>query len=175
MMRVAGLSRAVAAIVFLACLSPARADDPAPRAGSTATISIGGEVATPLRFDAAALQKMPHRAFDASEHGKTAHWDGVALAELLRAAGVPLGKQLRGRNLALYVRITATDGYRVVYSLAELDPAMHDGDVILADRRDGHALDGKEGPFRLVARDDKRPARWVRQVSAIDVLAAPPP
>jgi DMSO/TMAO reductase YedYZ molybdopterin-dependent catalytic subunit len=140
-----------------------------------ATVTVGGEVSTPLRLDAAALRKLPHHAFDASEHGSTAHWDGVAVAELLRAAGAPLGEALRGRNLALYVRISAVDGYRVVYSLAELDPAMHDGDVILADLRDGHALDAKEGPFRLVAKDDKRPARWVRQVVAIDLLAAPSP
>lgn len=60
-----------------------------------------------------------------------------------------------------------------MFSLAELDPAMHDGLVLLADRRDGAALDAKQGPFRLVAAGDKRPARWVRQVVAIDVLAAP--
>lgn len=139
------------------------------------TITVGGEVATPLQLDAATLQKFPRRAFDASEHGKAAHWEGVALSELLRAAGAPLGEKLRGKNLALYLRVSAADGYRVVYSLAELDPAMHDGEVILADRRDGHALAANEGPFRLVAKDDKRPARWVRQVVAIDLLVAPSP
>ena len=138
-------------------------------------VRVGGAVATPLRLDAAALRKLPRTAVDADEHGRRAHFDGVALAEVLRAAGAPLGETLRGRNLALYVRIDAADGYRAVYSLAELDPALHDGVVILADRRDGRALDAKEGPFRLVAPGDKRPARWVRQVTAIDLLAAPAP
>lgn len=138
-------------------------------------VSVGGAVATPLRLDAAALRKLPRAAVDADEHGRRAHFDGVALAEVLRAAGAPLGDKLRGRNLALYVRVGAADGYRAVYSLAELDPALHDGAVILADRRDGRALDAKEGPFRLVAPGDKRPARWVRQVTAIDLLAAPAP
>jgi DMSO/TMAO reductase YedYZ molybdopterin-dependent catalytic subunit len=177
LMQSSGLIRFCAiACALVLWTPPAFADDVASRPASpVAVLAIGGEVATPLRLDAAAVQRLPHRALDASEHGKAAHWDGVALADLLRAAGAPLGEALRGRNLALYVRVTAADGYRAVYSLAELDPAMHDGEVILADRRDGHALDAKEGPYRLVAKDDKRPVRWVRQVIAIDLLGAPAP
>jgi DMSO/TMAO reductase YedYZ molybdopterin-dependent catalytic subunit len=155
-------------------LIPLRAgESPAFAAPPQTIVAVGGEVSTPLRLDAIALKKLPRHAFDAGEHGRTAHWQGVALADILHAAGAPLGDDLRGKNLALYVRVTAADGYRAVYSLAELDPAMRAGEVILADRRDGHALDAKEGPFRLVARDDRRPARWVRQVIAIDLLAAP--
>jgi len=136
-------------------------------------VVIGGRVAHVLRVDAAKLAASPRRALDAADHGTPAHWEGVALADLLREAGVPLGDALRGRHLATYVRVTAADGYVAVFSLAELDPAMHDGTVLLADRRDGAALDAKKGPFRLVAAGDKRPARWVRQVVAIDVFAAP--
>ena len=161
----------MAALCCIASVPQARADEPAP----VATVVVGGEVATPLRLDATALRKLPRAAIDADDHGKRAHFEGAALAEVLRAAGAPLDAQLRGKNLALYVRISAADGYRAVYSLAELDPALHDGVVILADRRDGRALDAKEGPFRVVAPGDKRPARWVRQVVAIDLLAAPAP
>lgn len=163
--------RALLALAILFASGTALADG-APIT-APAVVTLGGEVPTSLRLDAAALQKLPRHALDASDHGKQAHFDGVLLADLLRAAGAPLGEALRGKQLALYVRVSASDGYRAVYSLAELDPAMRDGEVILADRRDGHALDAKEGPFRLVAKDDKRPARWVRQVVAIDVLYAP--
>lgn len=149
----------------------ARSDTPSPHA----SVVVGGAVKTVLRLDAGALHKLPRHSFDATDHGRRSTWEGVALAELLKAAGAPLGEALRGRNLALYVRVSAADGYVAVYSLAELDPAMHDNDVMLADTRDGRALDDKEGPFRIIARDDKRPARWVRQVTAIDLLAAPAP
>jgi DMSO/TMAO reductase YedYZ molybdopterin-dependent catalytic subunit len=166
--------RALFALLVCAVASiAARAE--APAASAPASVAIGGEVATPRHLDAAALLELPRRAFDATEHGKTSHWEGVGLSDVLGNAGVPLGDALRGKNLALYVVVSAADGYRAVYSLAELDPAMCDGDVILADRRDGQPLDVKEGPFRIVAKDDRRPARWVRQVIAIDVVRAPTP
>jgi hypothetical protein len=33
-----------------------------------------------------------------------------------------------------------TDGYKVLYSIAEVDPAVHSGDVIVADTLNGHKL-----------------------------------
>jgi hypothetical protein len=148
------------------------ADGPASVAPA-AVVTIGGEVATPLRLDAAALAKMPRQRVEASAHGVAGTWEGVALLDVLRAAGAPIGDALRGRNLVLYVRIGATDGYQVVYALAELDPGFRDARVILADTRDGKPLDAKEGPFRIIAADERRPGRWVRNVNAIDLLRAP--
>jgi hypothetical protein len=43
-------------------------------------------------------------------------------------------------------------------------------EIILADKRDGKTLDAKEGPFRIVAPGDKRPARWIRQITALKVI-----
>ncbi len=80
---------------------------------------------------------------------------------------------LRGKNLALYVRVSAADGYLAVFALAELDPGFHDNVPILTQQCNGKDLDAKEGPLRIIAPADKRPARWVRQVTAIDVLRAP--
>ena len=37
--------------------------------------------------------------------------------------------------------------------------------VMLVDKRDGKALDAKEGPLRIVVPDEKMRARWVRQVA----------
>lgn len=116
---------------------------------------------------------MPHVDVQASVHGVTGTWWGVPLNAILQAAGVPLGDALHGKNLALYVRITAADGYRVAYALAELDPQFRNESVILAGRYDGKPLDAKEGPLRIVAPTDQRPARWFRQVTRIDVLRAP--
>lgn len=164
-------------LAVLACMGwGASIADDAPAAATAApavAVAIGGEVATPLRLDAAALSKMPRQRLEASAHGVSGTWEGVALIEVLRAAGAPVGDKLRGANLMLYVRIGATDGYQVVYALAELDPGVRDARVILADTRDGKPLDAKEGPFRLVAADEKRPARWVRNVQTIDALRAP--
>lgn len=163
------------AIALCAAHAPvARADAPSQVADAT-VLSIGGEVKTPLRLDAAAFARFARQTVTADDHGATAQWEGVRLADLLKAAGAPGGDALRGRELALYVRISARDGYRVVYSLAELDAGIRDGNVIVADRRDGKPMDAKEGPYRIIAGGEKRPARWVRQVVSIDVLRAPDP
>jgi hypothetical protein len=75
--------------------------------------------------------------------------------------------------LTRYVVVTGADGYRVVFALAELDAAFTGRAVILADSRDGGALPPNAAPFQLIVPGEKRPARWVRQVVAIEVLTAP--
>ncbi|HST09994.1 MAG TPA: hypothetical protein VLL05_06440 [Terriglobales bacterium] len=64
----------------------------------------------------------------------------------------------------------ASDGYRVVIALPELDPAFDDKEVLLAFVRNGKALDDKEGPYRLVIPSEKRMARWVRQVTSLKIV-----
>ncbi len=100
------------------------------------------------------------------------HYEGVRLSDLLQKAGVPLGEKLRGQGLATYVVARASDGYAVVYSIAELDPAMSDNQIIVADTMNGKALEPKQGPFKVVVPGDKRPARWVRMVSTFEVVNA---
>ena len=57
-----------------------------------------------------------------------------------------------------------------VFSLVELDPARTGPPVLLADRRDGKPLEAAEGPLRLIAPEDARPVRWVRQVASLRVV-----
>ena len=91
------------------------------------------------------------------EPGTTIEFQGVQLADLLKYCGVKLGKEVRGPRVASYVLVEATDGYRVLLALAEVDPATTDKIVLLTDTRDKAALGEREGPFRLVIPDDKRP------------------
>ena len=97
-------------------------------------------------------------------------YEGVALEELLRRAGATLGEQLRGRAMASHVIAEGEDGYRVVFSLAELDSGILESEVIVADTVDGAPLMAQQGPFRLVAPHEKRPARWVRMLKSITVV-----
>jgi hypothetical protein len=140
---------------------------------ATAGVNIGGEIVAHEHLTLADLLKLPHVKVHASAHGVEGDFDGVPLIAILREAGAPTGETLRGPALALYVRITAADGYRAVFALAELDPSTGGREAILADRKDGKPLDEKDGPLRIIVPDDKRPARWVRQVTSIDVLRAP--
>jgi DMSO/TMAO reductase YedYZ molybdopterin-dependent catalytic subunit len=100
-------------------------------------------------------------------------YEGVQVSHLLKLVGVKLGDDLRRPVLARYALVEAADGYREVFSLTELDEEVTERVVLLADRRDGQALDAKEGPLRFVIPDEKRHVRWVRQVTAINVREAP--
>jgi hypothetical protein len=119
------------------------------------------------------LQEMPRKHVAVTDdNGRTATYDGVAVVDILLRAGALLGKRLRGTQMKCYVIAYAEDGYRVIYALPEFDPDFTDRVIILADRRDGHPIGPREGPFRLVAPDEKRHARWVREVTALDVEEA---
>ena len=73
--------------------------------------------------------------------------------------------------MATCVIAEADDGYRVVFSLAELDSGIIESEVIVADTMDGAPLPEKLGPFRLVVPCEKRPARWVRMLKSITVVS----
>jgi hypothetical protein len=91
---------------------------------------------------------------------------------VLKLAGVKFGEGLKGKNLTLYLVVEASDGYRVIYALPELDPAYAEKVILLVDKRDGKALDAKEGPLRIVVPDEKMRARWVRQVTGLVIKRA---
>jgi len=147
------------------------APDLATHGGHASEPSAPSPFVVPL--DAATLAKLPRETVQASAHGESLDCEGVALDALLRATGVLPADKLPGPQLARYVLVGARDGYRVLYSLAELDPGTGKRRVLLADRCDGAALGQKDGPLRLIAPEDVRPARWVRQVKSITVVTAP--
>jgi len=74
------------------------------------------------------------------------------------------------RGIDRYVIAEARDGYRAVFSLAELDSGILESEAIVADTMDGPPLVAGQGPFRLVAPHEKRPARWVRMRKSITVV-----
>ncbi len=125
------------------------------------------------RVGAAEWAALPHVRLEAKDHGgKDTVFEGVSLRDVLDLAGAPAGKALRGRNLAQYVLVEAADGYRVVYTLAEMDPDFQAGVILIADRRDGQPLDATDGPLRIIVPADKHQARWVRQLVRISVRQA---
>lgn len=137
------------------------------------TISITGEVTRHLKLTLKDLDKYPAKELKVKDRdGKEHTYKGTLLSTVLDSAGVTLGKDLRGENLAKYLLITAADNYQVVYSLAEIDPEFTNNTVLLATHVDGNLLPKGEGPFRLVNPIDKRPARWIREITSIEVIYA---
>jgi DMSO/TMAO reductase YedYZ molybdopterin-dependent catalytic subunit len=151
----------------LLCGEFARAQQPA-----VAELKIGGAVSAPLTLTPADLKSMARKTVNIlnTHNEKTETYEGVSLEALLQKAGVPHGEALRGKLMASYVLADANDGYRVTFSLAELDSSIVDSEIIVADTLDGAPLGENEGPFKLVAPHEKRPARWVRMLKSLTVV-----
>ncbi len=128
---------------------------------------------TPVALSPTDFHLLPHVTITVhnSHTNASETYSGVPLATLLAKVNAPLGKELHGEAMTSYVMATGSDGYSVVLSLAEVDPSFHEGQVIVADARDGQPL-GKSGLFQLIVTDDKRPARWVHNLGTIALQSA---
>jgi DMSO/TMAO reductase YedYZ molybdopterin-dependent catalytic subunit len=138
---------------------------------ATSELTIRGDIPAPLILKADDLVRMPREAVSVPDQdGTKVNYEGVPLREILKRAGVPLGKELRGKALASYVLARAHDGYQVLFSLGELDAAFGNESIIVADKRDGKPLFGYQGPFRLVCPNDKAGARSVRMLETLELV-----
>jgi DMSO/TMAO reductase YedYZ molybdopterin-dependent catalytic subunit len=167
----------VTAFLTLSLPSAAQQSTPVRPASGPAEFKIGGAVTTPLVVTPGDLKAMPRTTIRVlnTHSNKTETYEGVPLAVFLSKAGLPQGEQIRGAWMATYVLVEAADGYRVLFSLPELDSSFVDSEVLVADTLDGAPLTGDEGPYKLVAPHDKRPGRWVRMVKSITIVRAPNP
>jgi DMSO/TMAO reductase YedYZ molybdopterin-dependent catalytic subunit len=159
----------------LICAAAASAQTASSSSRTTDVLLIvGGEVEHPLKLTSADLAKFKRQSVRAKDHnGVEGKFDGVALGDILKAAGVKFGEELRGKALRTYLLVEAADGYGAVYALPEVDPAMTERLILLADERDGKPLPTAIGPLQIITPGDKQHSRWVRQVRALTILRAP--
>jgi hypothetical protein len=137
------------------------------------TLHVSGPAGQSIVLGVPDLDAMPRETVKVvDDKGSHAEYAGVPLIEILRRAGAPSGQDLRGKQLTLYLLVSASDGYHAVFAVAELDPAFTDRRVLLVDRRDGKELSPSEGPFRIIVPDEKRHARWVHNVTDLAVKTA---
>jgi hypothetical protein len=147
----------------------AQTPEPQPPAGP-ATVAVTGDVPMPLTLKAEDLGAMPREKVSVPEQdGTQVEYEGVPLREVLKRAGLPLGK-LRGKALTTYILAKAHDGYEVVFTLGEIDAEFGNEQIIVADKRDGKALFGYQGPFRLECPHDKAGARSVRMLETLEIV-----
>jgi len=140
---------------------------PALSAQTLQVINLDGHSTT---LTAAQISSLPHVTVDARDHDGPAQFRGLPLSAILSSAGIQLGDSLHGTRMSEVLLVSAADGYKVAFALAEVDPAFAAREIILADKREGKPLDAKQGPFRVVAPGDNMPARWIRQVTELRVV-----
>jgi hypothetical protein len=141
----------------------------------SAQLKINGLDGKSITLSLEDFAALPHKTVSVfNSHSKTNEkYSGVPLADLLAKVGVPLGEQVKGKVFLTGIVAEGTDNYDVLYALAEVDPSIHAGDVIVADSVDDHKLE-KDGAFKMVSTQEKRPARWVRNLASITVIEVKP-
>ena len=166
------------------------APDPSMRHGlpppDTRLTKMEGEtrlasIASPLKISfgrkseqwtSARIAGLPHETlqFTDSERRNVVTFSGVPLMALLVEVGVP--QKPKGKDLRLVVVAESRHGSKVVYSLGEVSPEVHEGSVLLADSADGKPIGDENGPIELICSGDRSPTRWLRGLASIRVVAA---
>ncbi len=105
---------------------------------------------TSLPLAPATLAALPRTTATLTAHGSTQMCEGVALAALAAAAGLPAGKAVSGPALGVVIVAEARDGYRVAFTLGELDALL--GNTAVGGNRWAAATGGARrhtgGPIR---------------------------
>lgn len=175
-MRVSHVMPAVilAALALFASAAAPSASSPQASQPALIEVRIDGVGLKATTLDLNALAALPRTTLTVKEKDESSSvYEGVRLSDALAAAGMTFGQSLRGPRLADYLIAQAGDGYRVVFALTELDPEFSDRVVLLADKRDDKAIDGRDGPLRIVVSDERKHARWVRNVARLTIASAP--
>jgi hypothetical protein len=134
------------------------------------TVTVDGKATV---FSVADLNAMPqdtvkvHNAHNNMDETYT----GVPLSDLLAKAGFVADKTTQQKMLHSYLRVEGTDKYWVVYSMTEVEGSEHTGGVFVATSMNGGGL-GADGNFKLISSADKKPQRWVRNLTAITLKSA---
>jgi len=134
------------------------------------TLLVTGDIPTPVGLKAEDLDKMQPESVTVNEEDASTNYTGVTLRSVLEKAGAPMGKSLRGKGLASYVLAKARDGYQVVFTPGELDASFGNERVLIAYKREGKALFGYQGPFRIICPNDKAGARSIRMLESLEVV-----
>lgn len=141
------------------------------RIHAQAILDIDGDVAQKVELTMADFHRLPMQQYATThQRGDTVLYDVVRLVDVLALAGVPTRDQLKGEELQKLVVVTAGDGYKVLFTLPELDPKTDEAAVLLAIGQDGNLLNKAVGPLRIIAPNDRLHSRWVREVRYVDIV-----
>jgi hypothetical protein len=162
----------VCGFLIVCCfLSPLATAQTHQQPAASPELTVRGDIAVALVLKGDDLSQLPRETVSIlNQDGTKVNYEGVNLREILKGAGVPLGKDLRGKALASYVVAKAHDGYQVVFSLGEIDAVFGNEAILIADKREGKLLLGHEGPFRLICPNDQAGARSVRMLETLEFV-----
>jgi DMSO/TMAO reductase YedYZ molybdopterin-dependent catalytic subunit len=171
--------RALSRIALLAFLCTSGVAQPQV----TTRIDVAGAVAHPLSLSVEDLKQLPIHKMDErrsvgdgnAREERVRHHEGVLLRDLLDKAEIVEGARNDKRRSVVVA--TASDGYRAVFSWAELYLTSIGDGVLVVFEQDGKPLDDREGRIALVSLKDTptgpRHVRWLQRVDVVRVAPEP--
>lgn len=170
------MRRSITAILRLALTAAALLAAPA-HAQATNDIELSGAVSRPMTLSVEDLKRLPVTRIDdvrviamnGRREERTRRYVGVLLCDSLDEAQlVEAARHDRRRSAVL---ATASDGYRAVFSWAELYVSPIGEGALVYYERDGQPLDDREGRMALVSLKDTRTGpRHVRWLKSLEVI-----
>jgi hypothetical protein len=134
-------------------------------------LTVGLLDRSPQVVERSEIARLPHQTVKVKgSDSKTSVYSGVTLKELLQHVGAVFSREGQQTNLGSIVLVESVDTSTALFAMAEIDTALTDKRILLADAKDGKPLTAPEGPFRIVVPDEKHPVRWATHVWAIYVV-----
>ena len=145
----------------------------APTRATAQSLKLIGLDGATKTLGIAELQALPQvEVSDSVASGKVL-FRGPTVRSLVNLVGAPEGRALRGPNMMLLVIAEASDGYKVVYTLAELDEQFGGRTAIVAVTGNGQPLLPESGPLRVaMSGETQHRARWIRQLTTLRLARA---
>ena len=144
-----------------------------PVNGQEWVLPVSGDVRHPLMITHKDFAAYPHLEVTVqTSKGKPIVFRGVTLYNLLQFVGAPMGDSTEGKNQTWYVQAEASDGYKVLFALAEIDTSFSKNSILVADGKNGGSLDTNAAPLMIVVPQEQRHGRWIRHLTALRVLRA---
>ena len=148
-------------------------------AGPSTSVVVSGAVDHPTTYTAATLNALPQitqtDAFSSGTTPQTHTYTGPTIWNAISATGVQTAPGVKNDILDRYVLATGTDGYRVVYSMGELDPAFGNRADLVATQE---TIGGRTVPLtgdgfaRSTAPGDVKGGRYVSNLASLTVRAS---
>jgi hypothetical protein len=170
------------AILFVlpACLSAQMKHDAAPDGSMEAmhhaapvastSLTVTGPDGKTQTYSTEDLRGMAHLTVKVHNAHSNADesYSGVPVSELAKRAEPKLvtGDKPKIKPLMMVLVFGGTDNYHVVLTMCDVDPSCRNGMAIVADQQDGKSIT-TDGDFKLIVTEDKKPQRWVRNLSSI--------
>ncbi len=142
-----------------------------PLAARSTTLTLTGLGGTARTLSPDEFKALPHTAVQVhnAHNGKDESYSGVLVRDLLALVPPPAGSKNVSTNMQVVVA-GATDNFHVAITLCDTNADCRSGQAVVADTQDGAPI-AADGAFKLILTEDKKPARWARNLQSLTVKA----